>query len=281
MHATMIQTHLLICPFCHLSLSMAGNAIVCANGHTFDIAREGYINLLRKKQSGDTREMLVARRQFLEQGYYQPLAEQLNELISIYLPCSAPRILDAGCGEGYYLGYLQRFLMQRQDIQGTYLGVDIAKEAIKLAARRYHDCGFVVANLKEHLVFADSTLDVLLNIFAPHNVEEFARVLVPQGLLMLVIPGPAHLQQLRQKIHLIDIEEQKQRHVTAQFERAFKLLTTTTLHYTLRIDSAALTQLVMMTPNFWHLSSERRQELMRIDSLQTEVEFICLLWLRC
>jgi 23S rRNA (guanine745-N1)-methyltransferase len=277
----MALTHLLTCPFCGLPLSAVGNTFTCANAHSFDIAREGYVNLLRKKQSGDTKEMLVARRQFLEQGYYQPLSDQLNELVYAHLSNSAPHVLDAGCGEGYYLGRLQRFLAQKQPtIQGIYVGVDISKEAIRLAARRYRECSFVVANLKERLVFADAALDILLNIFAPHNVQEFARVMVPGGLLMLVIPGPAHLLQLRRKLHLLNVEEQKQQHVMEQFARLFKLLTTTTLHYTLHLDTTALTQLVMMTPNFWHLSSEMRQALVHIDELQTEVEFICMLWRR-
>jgi 23S rRNA (guanine745-N1)-methyltransferase len=317
----MALTHLLTCPFCQLPLSESGNIFVCANNHTFDIAREGYVNLLRKKQLGDTKEMLVARRQFLEQGYYQPLSDQLNELIYAYLSSSAPRVLDAGCGEGYYLGCLQRFLVQKQpamqeiylspnnsagtdlscpplrtpghstdtinrylrqhlengSLRSSFIGVDTSKEAIKLAARRYHECCFVVANLKERLMFADGTLDILLNIFAPHNVEEFARVMVPGGLLVLVIPGPAHLLQLRRQLHLLNIEEQKQQHVMKQFAHSFKLLTTTTLRYTLHLDHTALTQLVMMTPNFWHLSSEIRQAMVSIDELQTEVEFVCML----
>lgn len=277
----MALTHLLTCPFCSLPLSVVGNTFTCANAHSFDIAREGYVNLLRKKLPGDTKEMLVARRQFLEQGYYQPLSDQLNELVSAHLSTSAPNVLDAGCGEGYYLGRLQQFLAEKQPaMQGEYVGVDISKEAIRLAARRYRECCFVVANLKERFVFADGTLDILLNIFAPHNVEEFARVMVPGALLMLVIPGPAHLLQLRQEFHLLNIEEQKQQHVMEQFTQSFKLLTTSTLRYTLHLHNTALTQLVMMTPNFWHLSSEVRQAMLGIDELQTEVEFICMLWQR-
>lgn len=280
-HHTMVPTRLLNCPFCRLPFSLVGNAFVCANAHSFDIAREGYVNLLRKKLPGDTKEMLVARRQFLEQGYYQSLSDQLNELVYARLSTSAPDVLDAGCGEGYYLGRLQRFLAQKQPaLQGTYVGVDISKEAIKLAARRYREGCFVVANLKERLVFADGTLDILLNIFAPHNVEEFARIIAPGGLLMLVIPGPAHLLQLRQKLHLLNIEEQKQQRVMEQFPRSFKLLATAVLRYTLHLDTPALAQLVMMTPNFWHLSSEIRQAMVRIDQLQTDVEFVCMLWQR-
>jgi 23S rRNA (guanine745-N1)-methyltransferase len=102
--------------------------------------------------------------------------------------------------------------------------------------------------------------------------------MAPGGLLVLVIPGDAHLLQLRQEFHLLNIEEQKQQRVMEQFARLFKLLTTATLHYTLHLDKTAISQLVMMTPNFWHLSSEIRQAMASIDELQTEVEFICMLW---
>ena len=167
----------------------------------------------------------------------------------------------------------------RSSFGSSFVGIDISKEAIRLAAKRYHECSFVVANLKERFVFADGTLDILLNIFAPHNVEEFARVMTSGGLLMLVIPGPTHLLQVRQEFHLLNIEEQKQQRVIEQFAPSFKLLTTSTLHYTLHLENTALNQLVMMTPNSWHLSSEVRQAMLAIDELQTEVEFICMVWL--
>jgi SAM-dependent methyltransferase len=272
-------TQILTCPFCGLQLSAVGNTLACANAHSFDIAREGYVNLLRKKQSGDTKEMLAARRQFLEQGYYQPLSDLLNELVYTHLSTPSPTVLDAGCGEGYYLGNLQRFLASKQSaIQGEYVGIDISREAIRLAARRYRECCFAVANLKERFVLADNALDIVLNVFAPHNVEEFARIMKPGGLLMLVIPGSAHLFQLRQRLHLLDIEEQKLQRVLEQFAQSFKLLTTSSLRYTLQLDNKAITQLVMMTPNFWHLSSEICQTMADMYELQTEAEFICVLW---
>src|SRR5581483_10720478 len=153
---------------------------------TFDVAREGYVNLLRKKQVGDTREMLQARRSFLEDGFYQPLSDTLNALVDSYLReiPSPANVLDAGCGEGYYLGRLQRSLDQKE--QHCFLGLDIAKDGIRMAAKRYQAASFVVANLKERLVIADQAIHVLLNIFAPRNPAEFARVMVPAGRLIVV-----------------------------------------------------------------------------------------------
>src|SRR5947209_15972531 len=131
---------LLACPFCDTHLAqidttgIPDNTLTCTNSHTFDIAKEGYVNLLRKKLPGDTKEMLVARRNFLEQAYYQLLSDTINALVSTTFDPETPsfNILDAGCGEGYYLGRLQAHLAnQMSRIQCCYMGLDISKEAIR------------------------------------------------------------------------------------------------------------------------------------------------------
>jgi 23S rRNA (guanine745-N1)-methyltransferase len=272
--------HLLICPVCHTQLQQMGNILKCAHSHTFDIAREGYVNLLRKKQLGDTREMLQARRSFLEAGFYQPLSDTLNGLLSSYLsetPLVAT-ILDAGCGEGYYLGRLQQSLPQTA--QHCFLGLDISKDAIRMAAKRYQEAAFVVANIKERLVVADQSIHVLLNIFAPRNPGEFARVMVPDGRLIVIIPGPHHLAQLRSALPLLQIEENKQQHVVEQFEEHFALLETVPKSYELDLQEEEIQQLVMMTPNYWHLSDEARRAIGNIGAMKTRVEFVCLVFQR-
>src|SRR5947199_1528396 len=138
-------THLLTCPFCGTHLTQIDNTLTCTNSHTFDIAKEGYVNLLRKKLPGDTKEMLIARRNFLEQGYYQPLSDTINALVSTALGPETPSstLLDAGCGEGYYLGRLQAHLAnQMSGTQCCYTGLDISKEAIRMAAKKYKTAQF-------------------------------------------------------------------------------------------------------------------------------------------
>ncbi len=275
-------THLLICPICHAHLAQVGNALRCGNAHSFDIAREGYVNLLRKQvgpQSGDTKAMLVARRDFLARGHYRPLSDAINSLVCARLhDFVAPvAILDAGCGEGYYLGRMQQHLGERQQ-QVQCIGLDISKDAVRMAAKKYREACFVVANLKEQLVIADHVIHALLNIFAPRNADEFARVLVPGGLLLVAIPGPAHLLQLRASLHLLSIEEHKQQHVVEQFAAHFDLITSTEVAYDLHLDSAEMAQAVMMTPNYWHMSDETRVKLAELDDIETRVEFTCLLF---
>src|SRR5579859_3385793 len=281
----MIHTHLLTCPVCAMPLSKVENMLKCASGHSFDIAREGYINLLRKKLPGDTKEMLVARRTFLERGYYRPLSDTINELIATNLRDDTERqhvnILDAGCGEGYYLGQLQHYLSaQLPPLACTCTGTDISKEAVKMAARKYPEACFVVANLKERLVFADQVQDVILNIFAPRNLTEFARILAPRGLLLAVIPSPAHLLQLRTRLHLLNIEEHKEQHVIEQYASHFTLLTTREVHYELHLKQEEVALAVTMTPNYWHTTDETHQAIAGIQDVRTEAGFTCLLFQR-
>lgn len=272
--------HLFTCPVCNDPLQQRDMVLHCSHCHTFDIAREGYVNLLRKKLSGDTREMLQARRAFLEGGFYQPLSDTLNRLVSSYVSeiASPVNVLDAGCGEGYYLGRLQSSLEQEE--QHCFVGLDIAKDGIRMAAKRYRAASFVVANIKERLVIADQAIHVLLNIFAPRNPIEFARVIVPGGRLIVVIPGPRHLAQLRAALPLLQIEENKEQHVIEQFGEYFALLETIPVSYELDLQAEELQQLVMMTPNYWHLSDEARRAIGEIRAMMTQVEFVCLAFQR-
>jgi ubiquinone/menaquinone biosynthesis C-methylase UbiE len=268
--------HLLRCPVCHTAMEREGTILRCAHSHTFDIAKEGYVNLLRKKLAGDTKEMVQARRSFLERGFYQPLADMLNTLIQVYLheQTLSINVLDAGCGEGYYLGRLQQSLPQ----QSCLLGFDVAKDAVRMAAKRYPSSSFVVANLKEQLVLADECIHILLNIFAPRNPAEFARVMVQAGRLIVVIPGVEHMAQLRSALPLLQIEENKQQHVVEQFAPYFTLRDVVPVSYELDLRGEEVQQLVMMTPNYWHLSDEARMAMNAIQALRTQIAFICLVF---
>lgn len=272
---------LLRCPICHTQLAQMGNMLKCTHNHSFDIAKEGYINLLRKPLPGDTKEMLLARRDFLERGFYQPLSEAINTLTLTHRPDVATplNILDAGCGEGYYVGRLQHFLSERQDVQvGCAIGVDISKDAVRMAAKKYHArADFIVANLKDPLALLDNTIHILINIFAPRNPSEFARILAPGGLLLIAIPNPDHLQQLRSVLHLLSIEEQKEQHIIEQFADHFTLITAEAITYPLHLAQKEIEQVVMMTPNYWHLSDETRIAMARLEEIETQISFTCLM----
>lgn len=256
---------LLRCPVCDEGLKLVGQTFICANRHTFDRAREGYVNLLltkgkRPKFQGDSKEMLQARRRFLEAGYYLPLSQAMNKQIVAWLgkQTAVPAIADIGCGEGWYLGQLQQRLA---DVRSCFFGVDVAKTAIQLAAKQYPIPQFVVADIWHNLPFANGSITILLNLFAPRNPAEFARVLAPGGLLLVVIPQPHHLQQLRRKLGLLGIEEEKQQKVVAQLADGFSLQAIEPITIEMNLDRTALMNLVQMTPSYWHLTAAVRNKL--------------------
>lgn len=249
---------MLICPICAAPLARDDHTLRCASGHSFDIAREGYVNLLLDRvtgQTGDNREMLHARRRFLDGGHYAPLAAAVSRITLAHLTSrpewSAPSVLDAGCGEGYYIGVLQRELAATGQPHHIY-GADVAKDAVRLAAKRYPDITFIVADIWKKLPFASGSLHALLDIFAPRNAAEFARILAPGGLLLIVIPGPRHLEELRASLNLLGIEQQKEQHIVEQLTGACSLRQRESLDYQLTLDPQAIADLITMTPNYRH-----------------------------
>ncbi len=188
------------------------------------------------------------------------------------------QILDAGCGEGYYLGRLKQALASEG--QASYVGMDISKEAVRMAAKRYKQALFVVADLTQRFVLADQSINAVLNIFAPRNPAEFARVIVPGGVLLVVIPETSHLLSLRTQLSLLTIQEQKQQHVISQLTDAFELVETSSIVYPLHLERQAIQQVVMMTPNYWHQTDEMRETIQHIDSIETSAAFTMLLFRR-
>lgn len=279
----------LVCPLCQGSFTQTDGMLICAKRHTFDLAREGYVHFLPKRAvPGDTREMLLARRRFFSLGHYGPLSAMLNETLASHLVWAARRdmtlplaVLDAGCGEGYYLGNVQCYLTGR-GMRTCCMGVDVSKEAVRMAAREYREAFFLVANLRDRLTFGDASLDAVLNIFAPRNAPEFARIIVPDGLLLAIIPTSAHLQDLRSALHLLTIEEQKREHVVEQFTdgNLFRLEAGVDITYPLDLQQDEITQIVTMTPNYWHLTNETRQLLATLREIRTEVSCTCLVFRR-
>jgi 23S rRNA (guanine745-N1)-methyltransferase len=240
------------------------------------MAREGYVNLLlstgkRPKIQGDSKEMLQARRLFLEAGYYVPLSRAVNDVVVKWLGGqSAVNIVDVGCGEGWYLEQLRRRLA---DADACFFGVDVAKTAVQLAAKRYPMTQFVVADVWHKLPFVEGSITVLLNLFAPRNPAEFARVLAPGGLLLIVIPQSHHLLQLRDRLGLLDIEAEKQQKVVAQLADNFTVQTIESITIEMDLDHTALTNLVQMTPNYWHWTTAVQDKLTDLNHERVTAAF--------
>jgi len=186
---------MLLCPVrdCHLALLREGRRVLCPRGHSFDVARSGYINLLqpqerRSKQPGDTAAAVAGRRRLHDRGVTEPL---LHAIAEIMVASPSDIVLDAGCGDGFYLGTLAR----QAGFEAH--GLDISVPAVDAAARRYPACEWIVANADRFVPYADRSFSVVLSITARMNAGEFRRVLRDDGRLLVALPAPEDLIELR------------------------------------------------------------------------------------
>lgn len=239
----------LACPVrqCGAPLQQTDKTLACHNRHTFDIARSGYCNLLqpqdrRSLNPGDTKEMVQARRRFVDRGHAAPLADKLRKLISGYSPSSGFSILDAGCGEGYFLGtILLGFPF------ADAWGVDISVPAIDAAARKYPAGHWVVANADRFLPFGEGSFDVVMSITARKNSPEFSRVLSPDGRLIVVVPGEDDQIELREAVLGEGEMKDRAEGTVAHFSGDFVLEMEEKLRYTVDLDAEALRDLFALS----------------------------------
>lgn len=261
------------CPLCRQPLACTAPVWRCEAGHAFDVAREGYVNLLpvQHKKSlapGDSPNSVLARRQFLDAGHYQPLRDALSDLLA---PLQADSLLDLGCGEGYYTQALQAQVP-------AVIGVDIAKPAIRLAARRLPGVTWLVATAAQ-LPCADASVDVVTSLFSPLPVDEMARVLKPGGHVLVVTPAPAHLWSVREAL-FGEVRAHDPDKFLADFATHFTLTARHTVHYPLTLPAADLDALLTMTPYAWKARPERRAALVAAGACTTEAAFTLLRFAR-
>ncbi|HEY9119236.1 MAG TPA: methyltransferase domain-containing protein [Marinobacter sp.] len=261
----------LACPLDGEPLTQAGPSWRCPAGHSFDVARQGYLHLLpvQKKRSldpGDSKAMVAARQRFLNAGYYQPVAEAVNALvlkdtIGMTHPLAC---MDAGCGEGYYLRQLAA-----TDLQLSLMGLDISKWATLAAARQDKRPRWVVGS-NANLPVLPGTLDVLLCLFGFPVYPEFARVLKAGGTLIQADAGPNHLRELREIIYP-SLKPEKL--PTEHAPEGFSLLGTETISYSLTLGSQdAIADLLAMTPHLYRASAEGRARAEALANLTVTVE---------
>ena len=259
--------NLLYCPVCHASLVLTddGKSCKCAGvkRHCFDFSKSGYLNLAGPHGgSGDQKEAILARRDFLNAGYYQPLADSLLKKLDIL---GSKSVLDAGCGEGYYTNYFSK----NRDV----LGIDLSKDGIDAAAKRAKSqatgAGFVIASLFS-MPIADKKIDAVLNIFAPCAEDEFLRVLKPGGYVLLVAAGEKHLLGLKEILYKTTYLNRGR----ADLPRKMTLGAKDRLQYEVTVKSSQqIAALFSMTPYYWRTSSEDQHKLDGLEDLKTELDF--------
>jgi 23S rRNA (guanine745-N1)-methyltransferase len=263
----------ILCPLCRQVLDRQPKAWRCPQNHSFDVAREGYVNLLpvqhkHSREPGDSAEMVAARREFLQAGHYEPLR---GALLALLQPLGVRGLLDVGCGEGWYTSVLPR-------IAHEVTGLDIAKPAIQSAAKRFPGITWLVGS-GAHLPFGEAALDVVISLFTPLQVGEMQRVLRPGGHVLLVTPAPDHLWSLREQL-FEEVRPHEPDKFLAEFEAAFELQTRQELGFALSLGQADLRRLLLMTPYAWKAKPDKRAALEASVGLETQAAFSLLLFRR-
>ena len=313
----------IICPVCREALLRKDRTYRCTNNHSFDLAKEGYLNLLlshqrKSKNPGDDKAMIQARRRFFDSGAFDPLTDLIVEKglrpealdfrnstppkpqASGLQPTAFPAILDCGCGEGHFLGALSENLKTPLRLGSAggvappvnlewigraslseraeqLFGIDISKEAIRRAAKRYKDATWIVANGMRELPFADHSMDCILSVLAPRNIEEFARILKPEGKLILGVPGPNHLIELRTLLNASagDFEE-KADEAVAKCAPQFVETARKFLSYEIPLGKEQIADLIQMTPIFWNSSPEAKEKAQQLNELNITISLVLL-----
>ena len=264
----------LACPLDGSPLFRDGIALRCASGHTFDIASQGYVNLLpvQKKRSldpGDSKLMVAARRRFLNAGHYAPIAAAVNRTVMSDLTATTPTVcLDAGCGEGYYLRQLAA-AAQADGVPLALLGLDISKWAVLAAAKQQKQATWVVGS-NASLPVMPATIDRVLCLFGFPVYPEFARVLKPGGFLLQVDAGPDHLRELREIIYPT---LKPARTATAATPSGFASADSETLRFGVKITGTEpIADLLAMTPHLYRASAEGRARAAELTEISLTID---------
>jgi len=277
-------TTFLVCSVCRSPLTNQPRSVMCSNGHSFDRAHEGYVNLLLGKPAGDSKEMLLARRRFLEVGRYGAVSDAVNGMVAGHLArrvgSAGAVLLDVGCGEGYYLRQVATALPTDDALAPRLVGIDNSRDAIRLAARSSPTMCLVVADVHELIPLASGSVEVLINIFSPRNPDEFARVIAPGGMLLIVIPQPGLLHLLRSLAPLLGIQERKEERLLAEYGDDFEHLSTTPVEYDLVLSGDEVIDLITMSPTFRHIEPESLDALRDLGEAPADVRVTVLAFRR-
>ncbi|MGV9365421.1 putative RNA methyltransferase [Amycolatopsis sp. NPDC003731] len=244
------------CSVCGDPIGAAGRTLRCGNRHSFDLARQGYVNLLHARipaGTADTAPMVAARADFLASGAYEPLADELARVCA----GAGGLVVDAGAGTGYYLARV----LDGSEAFG--LALDVSAVALRRAARAHPRLGAAVWNLWEPWPVGDGVASVVLNVFAPRNGPEFHRVLRPGGLLVVAAPAPDHLRELGDLVLAVD--ERKDERLDATLGEHFTRTGRTEVRREVELTPRQVRQAVEMGPAGFHLDRDGRRE--RLDAL--------------
>ena len=258
--------NLLMCPVCCEALSLTERTWRCANHHSYDVAKQGYVNLhvvqhKHSKNPGDTPESVQARRAFLSGGFYAPLQHAVVEKIR---ELHIANLLDIGCGEGYYTSAMQKETLQ-------CVGVDIAKNAVQVAAKMNRDVTWVVGT-GATLPVLDQSINLCTSLFSPIPEDEILRVLKPQGYLMVVTPAPEHLYAMREAL-FNEVNAHDPHKFVEQLKENFELIEQPMIESEFTLDQQQLKDLIAMTPYAYKAKQDKRQQLEQQSEMKLKASF--------
>ncbi len=264
-----------VCPVCGGILTLFDKTYKCKNNHSFDLAKNGYVNLFQGKGTkvhGDDKVMIKARTDFLDGGFYENLRAEVCRLADKYTPKN-PKIIDCGCGECYYTSAVFSTLCDSKKFP-EIMGVDISKFAIMSGARRCKELKLCVGSVF-HLPCKSLEFDLLVTLFSPFCKEEYMRVLKDNGYLIMAIPLENHLWELKQAIY-----EKPYKNAPADLNiDGFKLIEKSTLKNKIFLNTNEQIQnLFSMTPYYYKTSHTDRQKLCEVNSLEIQTEFLVLVY---
>lgn len=266
-------TKLAVCPHCQSAFQAFGKSLVCTANHSFDIAKQGYVNLLPKPANSQySKSLFAARRSIItESGLYRPLHQLTAALIRQHAATSMDSLclLDAGCGEGSHLQHIAQ-LCKYPDL--TAVGLDIAKAGIAMAAGSYKHMAWLVGDLA-NLPLAAHSFDVVLNMLSPSNYSEFKRALRPNGLVIKVVPRQHYFQQLREALFPDSIRAPYSNERTVKlFQQHFTVQGMHRLTYTHKLGDGELEKLHAMSPLAWNAQPSRIAAFLEQDELELTVD---------
>lgn len=266
---------MLICPHCAQPLVREAHAFECASGHSFDVAASGYCNLLTGSRpgdkTGDSKEMVLARRRFLDSGAYQPLRDAVCSSAEALAPKDCAHVVDAGCGEGYYTRAVAQTLADSGRTL-TMIGADISKSATQYAAKRDKLTTYITASTY-HMPVADHSADLILSLFAPAPPQELARMLTENGSVLQVVPGAEHLWELKQAVYDTPYRNREDKHRLDGFE----LTDRRKLTYSAEIcGSERIQALFSMTPYAHRTPKAGLERLRALENIRVTLSFVLL-----
>lgn len=256
------------CPVCGEMLKKYDRTLKCKNGHSFDLAKQGYVNLLQSQSSsakrhGDDKIMVKARYDFLSKGYYDGLVQLITNMLEGYV-ADGMRLVDLGCGECYYTAAVSRKFPEL-----SIGGIDISKQALICAAKRDAMLKLAVASIF-NLPVANEYCDIVMSVFAPYSAGEIARVLGQNGIWLRAYPLEKHLMGLKSMIY----DRPYLNEVDREAPEGFVLLDRGEHRASITLDkNEEIVSLFKMTPYFYKTSKKDQQKLEKMTTLETEIEF--------